>query len=132
MIPVGFLSDIMFSLPSLNLILGDSLDRLLGMDRLLAAVCIYEVLALARYVESLLVTCGIAKLTVCILSNDLSVFGIVFNLANDLLHYSVLLSVNLLFYAVGHYIPYGRENQELFFIISEKQFCVQEGRIVIQ
>ena len=74
------------SLPLLGLSGRDALDVFLGVDRLLTAVDVDEILAALGDVEGLLVAGGIAELAAGELGNQGRGLGIVLDLADDLLH----------------------------------------------
>ena len=75
----------MLCLPLLSLRGGDTLDVLLGVDGLLAAVDVEEVLAAIGDVQGLLKACGIAEAALGVLGYEGRSLGVVLDLANDLL-----------------------------------------------
>ena len=84
--------DVVLGLPSGNLGLSQTLDVLGGVDGLGATVDVDKELAVSGLVQALLVAGGIAELATGVLADQLSVLGIVLNLADDLLHGRKLLS----------------------------------------
>ena len=79
--------------PSLGCLCGHTLDVLLLILGLRAAVYVEEVVASLGNVEGLLVACGVTEIAYGILFYDGRGGGIIFNAANDLFH-----SVFFLFY----------------------------------
>ncbi len=69
-----------------SVLLGHSCNLLNGILGLLAAVGVEEILAFLGNVESLLVACGIAVVTVGYLLNNSRELGIVLYAANNLFH----------------------------------------------
>ena len=72
--------------PLVDLGLGQAKDILCGVGRILAATHVQEVQAAGSLEKALLIASGIAVCTAVITLNESSGFGIVFLLANDLLH----------------------------------------------
>ena len=72
--------------PLLSLLSGHALDGLLRIGRLFAAVHVQEELAALGLVEGLLIAGRIAERAESALGDELRSFGIVFNLADNLLH----------------------------------------------
>ena len=84
--------DIVLGLPSIHLVLSQTLDVLFRIDGLGAAIDVDEELAVSGLVQALLVAGGIAELTGGELADQLRSLGIILNFADDLLHGRNLLS----------------------------------------
>ena len=79
-------SGFVFSQPLLGLIGSHAGDGLLGVLGFGAAEGVQEELAALGLVQALFVAGGITEFALSALGNELGGFGIVFDLANDLLH----------------------------------------------
>ena len=78
--------DAALGLPSVDLVLSQTLDVFFTVDGLGAAVDVDEVLAVLGQIQALLIAGGIAEGAVGVLADQLSGLGVVLHFTNNLFH----------------------------------------------